>query len=415
MGYHVNRIFSGKDIYLNYDKWTSGEINKLLIIGMSGSGKSTLSRKLADKFDCAYIDTDKFRGNVWYTDKEMKQMQPYIYYYFTNIWDKGDRHNIKNMDSEERRLERNKFIYWLLNHPTRMIIEGAAINDILYTDEELKKYPIILKGSSMLKSMSRMSWREFTRENSGKDRSAIDNLLWWGKWCTKYSKMRDQENKLRDKIMDGFDMDNYEEIEESVNWKNHLWNNNSVNQRNIFLTSAGLENKKVRKVFLDSYNKNINTSKVLFVTAAAIDKESIAFLDECWKDLLSIGINSKNIIEFNFDRQFTYNDFIKFDIVYICGGDENHLINVINNSGMRNDFIDAINNGLVYIGVSAGACIGSPYVKNGLNFINNKVDVHYSENECTPNGILPPDNIQINLSNNQAVWIYNNHKEIIGE
>lgn len=40
MGYHVNRIFSGKDVYLNYDKWTSGKINKLLIIGMSGSGKS---------------------------------------------------------------------------------------------------------------------------------------------------------------------------------------------------------------------------------------------------------------------------------------------------------------------------------------------------------------------------------------
>lgn len=194
------------------------------------------------------------------------------------------------------------------------------------------------------------------------------------------------------------------------NYKNHLYG-----IRNIFLTSAGLENEEVRNVFLQSYKKSIKNSKVLYVTAAAIDKESILFLKECWNDLISLGIQSKYIIEFNFDTRMDYNDFMNFDIVYICGGDENHLINVINNSGMREDFIKAVNNGLVYIGVSAGACIGSPYVKNGLDFINNKVDVHYPITKSTPNGKLPPDNIQINLSNNQAVWIYNNHYEIIGK
>lgn len=196
-------------------------------------------------------------------------------------------------------------------------------------------------------------------------------------------------------------------------------NNNTLpsklqNKRNIFLTSAGLEDVEVRRSFLSSYNKNIKDSKVLFVTAAAIDKEAIEFLKECWNDLLNININPKNIIEFNFDRHFTYNDFMKFDIVYICGGDENHLIKVINNSGMRESFIKAVNNGLVYIGVSAGACVASPYVKNGLNFIQNKVDVHYPDEKAIANGDIPPKNIQINLSNRQAVWIYGNTIQIIG-
>lgn len=212
--YHVNTFISGKDVYLNFNKWKTEEINKLLIIGLSGSGKSTLGKKLAEQYDCSYIDTDKFRGNIWYTDKELKEESPYVYEYFKNVWDYGDRHNIKTMDPELRRKERTKFIYWLLDKPEKLIIEGGALEEVLWNDEELRHtYPIIFKGTSMVKSMGRMSWREFNRNTPG--RKPIENLWWWGKWCTKYKKMSDQQNKLRDKIIDGFDMNNYEEIEET--------------------------------------------------------------------------------------------------------------------------------------------------------------------------------------------------------
>lgn len=212
--YHINMITSGKDIYINFNKWRNEEINKLLIIGLSGSGKSTLSRKLAKNYDCAYIDLDKFRGNVWYTDEQLKEIAPYIWYYYNNVWDKGDRHNIKNMDPDERKMEADKFLLWLINHPDKMIIEGGLLDRLLWNNEIIRKnYPIIFKGTSMLKSMARMSYREFTREHPG-DRDFVDNLLWWMKWCTRYKKMTDQNNNLRDKIINDIDKNNYEELEE---------------------------------------------------------------------------------------------------------------------------------------------------------------------------------------------------------
>ena len=211
--YHINMLMSNKDVYIRFDKFQSGEINKLIIQGLSGSGKSRLARELAIRFNCPCIELDKFRGNVYYTDEEMKRDHPYIYKYFQTEFTKGDRHNITKMEPEERREEFEKFVYWLLKQPERMVIEGA-LEKILYDNDEMRKtYPMVFKGTSMLKSMARMSWREFHRDHPGRD--PIDNLLWWMKWCTKYKKMTDQHNKVREKIMGDVDMNDYEEREEN--------------------------------------------------------------------------------------------------------------------------------------------------------------------------------------------------------
>ena len=212
--YHINMLMSNKDVYIRYNKWKSGEINKLLIPGLSGSGKSTLAKKIAEEYNCYCVELDKFRGNIYYSDEELKTDHPHIYYYFTKIWTKGDRHNIEKMEPEERRKEFKKFIYWLLERPERMVIEGA-LEKILYDNDEIRKtYPMVFKGTSMLKSMARMSWREFNREHPGRD--PVDNLLWWMKWCTKYKQMTDQHNKVREKIMGDVDMNDYEEIDENA-------------------------------------------------------------------------------------------------------------------------------------------------------------------------------------------------------
>lgn len=219
--YHINIFTNGKDIYLNFDKWKSGEITKIIIIGLSGSGKSTLGRKIAQEYNCPYVELDKFRGNVYYSDKEMKTNHYYIYKYFNDIWEYGDRHNVKTLNKEIRTREFEKFVYWLLDQPERLVIEGN-LEKILWNDEELRHhYPIIMKNTSMIKSMIRMSYREFTRNDThNDDRNAWENLCWWARWCMKYNTMKNQQNKLRDKIMSGFDMSKYEEIEES--YKIHL-------------------------------------------------------------------------------------------------------------------------------------------------------------------------------------------------
>lgn len=210
--YHINTLMSNKDVYLNFNKWRTGEINKCFIIGLSGSGKSVLGQKIAAEWNCYYIQLDRFRGNVWYTDEELKRNDPFIYEYFTKVWTHGDRHNISKLEPEDRREEFEKFVYWLLDRPERMVIDGA-LDRILMNNKELKQFPMIFKGTSMLKSMARMSWREFNREHPGRD--PVDNLLWWMKWCTRYKNMTDQNNRVRENIMGGIDMDDYEEREEN--------------------------------------------------------------------------------------------------------------------------------------------------------------------------------------------------------
>lgn len=211
--YHINMLMSNKDVYIRFDKFRTGEINKLLIPGLSGSGKSTLARELAKKYNCPCIELDKFRGQTYYTDDEIKRDHPYIYKYFQTEFTKGDRHNIAKMEPEERREEFYKFIYWLLKQPERMVIEGA-LEILLYLDDDMRKtYPMVFKGTSMLKSMARMSWREFNREHRGRD--PIDNILWWIKWCSMYKKMTDRHNKVREKIMGDVNMNDYEEREEN--------------------------------------------------------------------------------------------------------------------------------------------------------------------------------------------------------
>ena len=181
----------------------------------------------------------------------------------------------------------------------------------------------------------------------------------------------------------------------------------------VLLTSTGLENEKIRDVFLTNIEKHPRFTKVLFVTCAAIDQESKDMVKECYKELLDLRIRPNFITEYNFDFKMSVDDLCQYDLMYVCGGDENYLIEKIIAGKMRSNLIDAVRKSLFYIGVSAGACVGSPYVQDGLNFCPNKVDVHCTK-DVTPNGKLPPQNVQINLSDGQAVWIKDNIMTIIG-
>lgn len=83
--YKLNTFFSGKDVYFNFDKWKSGEINKLLILGLSGSGKTSLAHKIADQYNCDVVHLDMFRGQVYYSDQILKTEHKQIYEYFTHV------------------------------------------------------------------------------------------------------------------------------------------------------------------------------------------------------------------------------------------------------------------------------------------------------------------------------------------
>ena len=102
-----------------------------------------------------------------------------------------------------------------------------------------------------------------------------------------------------------------------------------------------------------------------------------------------------------------------YDAIYFCGGSEKYLIKRINQINFKPILISAINNGIFFIGVSAGSMIVSDSVKNGLGIIKNKLEPHCEKNIALNGNINLNDNTQIRLSDNQALWIYGDRSIIV--
>ena len=220
-GYKPQPIFfSDDDIYINYDKWTSGECKTALITALSGSGKSTIARKLAEKFNAYYVEIDiisfaigilKPHNANW---EYIKEHDKYLYKYLKE-------HNLpptimqqfKNYQDIKKSTIIDKYIYWLcferddLNK-NRVIIEGGDVAIALMHIEDLSTFPIIIKGTSLAKSIFRRMYRTVETKDNGLYK-AIKNIF-DGTYVVQYSKMYPEVNSARRAVMN----QEYEELHE---------------------------------------------------------------------------------------------------------------------------------------------------------------------------------------------------------
>lgn len=175
--------------------------------------------------------------------------------------------------------------------------------------------------------------------------------------------------------------------------------------KKILLTSTGLENKVIKKKFLELVNKNPDDIHALFITTAAIEPDAIMVLPKCLEDLTDCGIPMNNITVYDMHKLISYDNIRKYDVVYVCGGETSYLVDRINEIGFK-DLIDQyIANDGIYIGVSAGSVAASGKYSNGLDFLKNKVNVHCDKGSSNGNVM---DNSDIYLTDNQAILITDN-------
>lgn len=101
-------------------------------------------------------------------------------------------------------------------------------------------------------------------------------------------------------------------------------------------------------------------------------------------------------------RLMSVEELKEFDAIVFCGGDARLLIDEINRTGFDSVLSCAVEEGLFYIGISAGSMVAAGNFDTGLNYINNPVIVHCEQGtECGE--IKQMD--EIYLTNEQAVWI----------
>ena len=202
--------------------------------------------------------------------------------------------------------------------------------------------------------------------------------------------------------------------------------------RTLFLSSSGL-NEKTARVFWDCIKKEPANTKVIFVPSAAVvndsAKEGIAV---CVERLMYMGIPFGNIFIYDLSLllsagyERTYSSYIQdipaplrlmsvdelkqFDIIVFCGGNASMLLNEVNRTGFSNPLKQAIENGLVYLGISAGSMIAAGNFADGLGYLTNQFVPHAEKG--TPCGEVPKEGV-IALTDGQVVLIRGEQKDII--
>lgn len=179
----------------------------------------------------------------------------------------------------------------------------------------------------------------------------------------------------------------------------------------LMLSSAGLGNEVIQICFLNLLGKNVKDVRPLFIPTAAVNPGAIAVLPKCMNDLLKCGIPEGNVTVFDLHRGMEPEELRRFDLVYLCGGSTQYLLERINATGFRESLLGYIReNGLV-LGVSAGSIIFANNLPDNLGLLNAKLDVHCQTGDQP--GPLPPKP-HIQLTNDCALMLDGEQITVIG-
>ena len=202
--------------------------------------------------------------------------------------------------------------------------------------------------------------------------------------------------------------------------------------KSLFLSSNGL-NENTGKVFWQCINKAPSETKIIFVPSAATGndgaREGIAL---CVERLMHMGIPFENILLYELSLlisegyERTYSGYIKdipsplrlmtadelgaYDAIVFGGGNAALLLDQIRRTGLADPLKQAVENGLVYLGISAGSMVAAGNLPDGLGYLNNPIIPHAEKGiSC---GEVPADG-PIDLADGQVILIRGEKKEII--
>lgn len=109
-------------------------------------------------------------------------------------------------------------------------------------------------------------------------------------------------------------------------------------------------------------------------------------------------------------RLLTAEEMKSFDAVFVSGGDATVLCREMVRTGFDKTIKEAINNGLVYVGISAGSMYAAGNLDEGLHIINNPIIPHYNGTKLME---LPKDRDEIRLVDGQAVYVEDDRINLI--
>ncbi|MBL4937772.1 Type 1 glutamine amidotransferase-like domain-containing protein [Clostridium sp. YIM B02515] len=202
--------------------------------------------------------------------------------------------------------------------------------------------------------------------------------------------------------------------------------------KKILLTSAGLS-ESLKKLFFTQIMKKPQEIKIILVPSALTNNDGAreGLLLGIF-ELENMGILPENIFVYdlryilskNYSRMHPLNlnnipsifrllsvdEMNEYDVLLFSGGNASVLLDEINRTGFNEVAIQAVDNGLFYLGVSAGSMVAAGNLPYNLGYVKNTITVHCEKG--TTCGNLPQQG-EIYLTNTQAIWIYGDYAQIV--
>ena len=200
----------------------------------------------------------------------------------------------------------------------------------------------------------------------------------------------------------------------------------------MILTSSLYESIELVKKFLD---KNTESKKILFIpTATNVDKYK-KYIHLTQKAFEDFGYEVENFDVSIFSEEIAKEKLSEAKTVFISGGNTFYLLQELKRKNLTSYLKERIENGLIYIGESAGSVIAASDIEyasivddktlatelddyTGLNLVDFYIVPHFEEEpfvESSRNTVeLYKDKLDLKLINNkEAILVENNNFTII--
>ena len=200
----------------------------------------------------------------------------------------------------------------------------------------------------------------------------------------------------------------------------------------MILTSSLYESIELVKKFLD---KNTESKKILFIPTATNVDEYKKYIHLTQKAFEDFGYEVENFDVSVFSEEIAKEKLSEAKIVFISGGNTFYLLQELKRKNLITYLKERIENGLLYIGESAGSVIAAPDIEyasviddktvatelddyTGLNLVDFYIVPHFEEEpfvKSSRNTVeLYKDKLDLKLINNkEAILVENNNFTII--
>jgi len=199
--------------------------------------------------------------------------------------------------------------------------------------------------------------------------------------------------------------------------------------KTILLTSAGMN---IKEEILKILPKPANQTKIAHIITASKPEKDNSYLNRDKRAMIDVGFLVEDIDIEGKNEEELRKILKDKDIIYVQGGNTFYLLKQIKESGFDKVVKELIEEGIIYIGVSAGSIIAGPTIETakwggadrneveltdleGLNLVPFLITVHYnSKDQSVIQNEIKKSKYPVKvLTDDQAILVKDNKIELI--